>query len=308
MKKTNKNRRIAIYIVIAAVFIGLLYYASTQSETGVTGSTIINAKEYDYSRAGNPEYYSLLPAKPADFDSIRLMWERGIIRDVPEKIDETYWKQPEWFPNYAKTFVPALEKLVEAGNREPIWSLGIFDSQIYRRINQGWLQNPYEPNTTGHGIIEIKNDSVIIKHRFWLRASPGATRRYGVGLSSVYPEKTYLKGNALWGIPEGTISQDAEIAKEYINLWAAEGESGGTEFSFGVYWPKLEPNYIREIWVTTEIKKDIPKGIYIVGIDAGAPSREYQHEQSLKYGLGYTDPNIGMYRGPSEFRIFIEII
>jgi hypothetical protein len=96
--------------------------------------------------------------------------------------------------------------------------------------------------------------------------------------------------------------------EKYITAYAGDTESGKSEFNLGTYWPKLSPDYLKEIELTTEISKDTPKGIYVVGVDMGAPSREYQQEQSLKYLLSYTDPNIGMYRGPSEFRLFIEVI
>jgi len=309
LKKRSKLRKTALYILIAVIAIAALYYVSNYEEIGVTGSTIIETKpKYDYSRDGNPEYYSLLPPKTADFDQIKYMWERGIIRDDPERLNESYWKQPEWFPLYKETFVKSLEDLVAAGNREPIWSLGTFPVQKYGIINQNWLQNPTEPTTPGHGLFEIIEDGVIIKHRFWIRAIPGATKVFGVGLSTSYPEKGLLLSEAKWDISEQMIEQDPDVAKEHIKTVVYEKESGEAEFNFGTYWPKLQPDYIKEIWVEVEINKDIPKGKYIVQVDLGAPSREYQESQSLKYGLGYVDPNIGIYRGPSKFRLFIEII
>ncbi|NIM46962.1 MAG: hypothetical protein GTN40_02265 [Candidatus Aenigmarchaeota archaeon] len=309
LKKRNKFRRTAIYIIIAVIALSALYYVSNYEEIKVTGSTIIGTKsKYDYSRTGNPEYYSLLPPKPADFDEIKYMWQIGIIRDNPERINESYWKQPEWFPQYTEGFVRTLENLLEAGNREPIWSLGIFDAQIYRIINQNWLQDPTEPTSVGHGLFEIKEDSVVVKHRFWVRAIPGAMKIFGVGLYTSYPEEGLLLSNARWGISEELIKQDTELAQKHLNIQIYEKESGKTEFNLGTYWPQLQADYIKEVWVETEIDKEIPKGRYIVQVDLVAPSREYQESQSLKYGLGYVDPNIGIYRGPSKFRLFIEII
>ncbi|NIO44406.1 MAG: hypothetical protein GTN36_02530 [Candidatus Aenigmarchaeota archaeon] len=307
--KKNKFRRTALYVIIAIIAISVLYYVDNYEEFTVTGSTIIESKpKYDYSRSGNPEYYSLLPPKAADFDQIKYMWERGIIRDNPENVNESYWKQPEWLPLYKESFVDILEDLVEAGDREPIWSLGTFPVQKYVIINQNWLQNPTEPTTTGHGLFEIKENGVIVRHRFWVRAIPGAMKRFGVGLQTSYPEEGLLLSEAKWGISEQMVEQDPEVAKEHIKTVVYEKESGKTEFNFGTYWPKLQPDYIKEIWVEVEVDKDIPKGKYIVQVDMGAPSREYQESQSLKYGLGYVDPNIGIYRGPSKFRLFIEII
>ncbi len=293
-------------MIVAIVIIGALYYASTAGT--ITGSTIIETKKYDYTRTGNPDYYSLLPPKPEDFNQVKLMWVNGIIRDVPERVNESYWKQPEWFPFYEENFVGPLEMLIEVGDREPIWGLGIFDAQIYRRINQEWLKNPYVPETSGHGIVEIGNESVIIKHRFWVRAVPGAAKHFGVGVSVVYPKEALLFANAKWGIKEEEITQDPEETKKYIKALTYEKDSGETEFTLGIYWPKLQPDYIKEVEVEVEIDKNTPKGKYIVQVDAAAPSREYQHEQSLKYGLLYTDPNIGMFKGPNRFKLFIEII
>lgn len=305
MKKNKK--RIALYAIFAVALIAFLYLMNNP----ITGNIITGAnatQEYDFSRAKNPDYYSLLPPMPSDFNVIQLMWKQGIIRDDPDRINSSYWKQPEWFPNYGETFLPTL-KFVAESNRMAIWSLGIFDAQIYRGISQEWLKNASEiPNTFGHGELEIKENSIIVKHRFWLRAAPSAAKIYGVGLSTVYPGETYLIGNLAIGIPNETIKQDPEITKKYIKASAVERDSDATEFNLGTYWPKLSPDYVKEIEVAAEIQKDIPKGMYVVGVDAGAPSREYQEEQSLKYLLTYTDPNIGMFRGPSEFRLFIEIM
>lgn len=300
MKKNNK-KRIILYAVAAVVLIAVLYLINNP----ITGNTIsaTETKKYDFSRAGNPDYYSLLPPKPADFDQIKLMFERGIIRDDPERINESYWMQPEWFPNYDK-FVSALEELAKVQNREPAWSLGIFDAEIYTKINKQWLQNPTETTTSGHGIYEIKNNSLIIKHRYWIRAVPGAVKHFGVGLYISYPKEALLLSNAKWGISQEVVKQDPNVTKQYIKARI----DGPTEFILGIYLPKLNPDYMRQVDVAVEINKDAPKGKYIVQVDAGAPSRNFQEEQSLKYGLDYTDPNIGIYRGPNTFDLFIEII
>ncbi len=302
--KKNINKRVILYAVIAVVLIAGLYLLNNPS--AITGSSVAST-HFDLSR-NNPDYYSLLPPMPPDFITIQLMWSQGIIRDYPEIINESYWKQPEWFPLYNENFLPTLEMIAEE-NRMPIWSLGVFDSQIYNRINHEWLLNASEiPKTSGYGILELRNSSIVLKHRFWIRAAPGAAKIYGVRLSTVYPPTTLLKGNYAFGIPNETLEQNPATAERYVKVTAVEYETGSTTFNMGTYWPKLSPDYVRQIELTAEIDRNIPKGIHIVGIDMVAPSREYQEEQSLKYLLAYTDPNIGMFRGPSEFRLFIDVI
>ncbi len=304
----KKNRRIALYIIVAVALIAVLYFANNPITgsffTGYSDKTIEPIK---FSREDFPEYYSSLPPKPADFDQIRLMWERGIIRDIPERINESYWKQPEWFPDYKKSFVSVLEDL-STSNRIPVWSVGIFNIQIYRRINKDWLENPTIPETQGHGIVEIKNDSVVIKHRFWIRSSVGSLRWFGVGLKPVYPQRSLIVGDPRWFIEKKEVTQDPEEVKKYIKIDMWEHATVGKEFNLGFYWPELSPEYQKQVWVTAEIDRDIPKGLYIIGVEVGKPSREYQHEQSLKYGLTYTDPNIAMHVNPGTFELFIEII
>jgi len=298
--KKNKIKRVALYAIAAVVIIAVLYYINSP----MTGNVIsTNTAKVQFSRQANPDYYSLLPPKPADFDQIKLMFERGIIRDDPDRINESYWMQPEWFPRYIESFVYSLEETYNEG-REPIWSIGIFDSQIVRSINKDWLKNPVMPNTTGHGIVEINNDSVIVKHRFWLRAVPGAIKHFGVRIYTSYPAYAHLLGNAFWGIGEENITQDPNVTEKYIKIWA----DGPDTFILGTYWPKLEPDYIREIQVEAKISKDTPKGMYIVEVDVGSPSKDYQQEQSLKYGLTYTDPNIGMFMSTPSFKLFIEVV
>jgi hypothetical protein len=189
--KKNSKKRVALYAIAAVVLIAALYLINRP----ISGNVIADqTNRVQFSREANPDYYSLLPPKPSDFDQIKLMFQTGIIRDNPERINESYWKQPEWFPRYAESFLPALDSTYN-DNREPIWSVGIFDTQIYRRINHDWLKNPTIPSTTGYGTIEIKNNSVIVKHRFWIRASVGATRHFGVMLYVDYPANSSLLGS-----------------------------------------------------------------------------------------------------------------
>ena len=245
---------------------------------------------------------------PSDFSQIQLLWQQEAIRDDPQRINSSYWKQPEWFPLFSQNFVPTLNMIADE-NRMPVWSLGIFDSQIYNRINSEWLTNASSvPDTAGRGVVEVMNDSIVIKHRFWMRAAPGAAKIYGVGIYPVYPASSYLKGNDALGIPNETLYQNPNITQRYMNISAYESESNSTEFNMGTYWPKIDPDYVKEIEVTIVIQKNTSKGIYILGIDAAAPSRSYQEAQSLKYLLKYTDPSIGMARFPSEFRLFVEVM
>ena len=303
MKKDNK-KRIVLYAIVAVVLIAVLYYINNP----MTGNVIVNTNStYKFTRSENPDWYSLLPPKPSNFDEIRIMWERGIIKDIPEIMNESYWKQPEWFPRYNEGFVGNLQAIAASG-REPIWSVDIFDAQTYRVINRDWLQNPTMPNSTGEGVLELKSDSVVLRNRFWTRASVGALRIFGVGIYPVYPDKTLILGSLRWNLEKREIQQDPEMVKKYIKVSAVETESGKTEYNLGTYWPKLSPDYQKQVWVITELKKDIPKGIYVVGVEAGSPSKEYQESQSLKYGLSYTDPNIGMFVNPGRFELFIEIV
>ncbi|MHA1866311.1 MAG: hypothetical protein ACTSWZ_07385 [Candidatus Heimdallarchaeaceae archaeon] len=304
MKKSNKNRRIILYVISAIIAIIALYYIN-YSDILITGSTITNnVSKYDYSREGNPEYYSLLPPKPDDFDEIKLMLLRGIISDDIERINESYWKQPEWFPFYKESFLDPIEDTVRT-NRIPIWSLGIYDAQIYRQINKKWLSNPTEipEKQTRKGFVEIKNNSIIVKQRFWIRAAPPAVKHYGVGLKIIYPDKALLKGNPNYGISRREVTQNPNTTQQYMKAWVEP-----KEFTLGTYFPKLSPDYVKQVWISVEISKDTPKGSYIIGVDAGAPSKEYQEEQSLKYGLAYTDPSIGMAVYPAEFRLFIDVV
>jgi hypothetical protein len=292
LKKQVRNKRIFIYaaIAIAALaIVGVSYMGAP-------------AQSSEFSRQTNPDYYSLLPPKPSDFDQMNLMFKTGVIRDNPERINQSYWMQPEWFPRYSEAFLPAVQKVYDEKSIV-IWSLGVYESQLFRVINKDWLDNPTAPASAGSGIVQVNNDSIVVQHRFWLRAAPGATQMFGVGLRVVYPNTTNMKEGFISNNTE-TIIQDPQVTEKYINA----SFEGPAEFTLGTYFPKLNPDYIRQIWVDVEISKNTPKGMYVVGVDASAPSKDYQEEQSYTYGLTYTDPNIGMFRGPAEFRLFIQVV
>ncbi len=304
MKKNNK-KRIALYAIVAVVLIAILY--AINRPTTITGDTVAStAGKYDFSR-NNPDYYSLLPPKPADFDQIKTMLDTGIIRDFPDRINESYWKQPEWFPRYNESFVGALEDIYKA-SRIPIWSIDIYDAQIYRQINRDWLGNATMEGMNDPALIEIKNDSIVLRHRFWVRTSVGALQQFGVGLYESYPSEAKLIASPRTGFNLRILTQDPELVKKYISVDAVEGQSGGKEFNLGIYWPKLSYEYQKQVLVTVEIKKSTPKGFYVIAVQPGRPSKDYQESQSLKYGLTYTDPNIGMFVNPGMFKLFIEVV
>jgi hypothetical protein len=302
--KKNSKRRIVLYAIVAVVLIAILY--AINNPTKITGNVVASTTgKYDFSR-NNPDYYSLLPPKPDDFDQIKTMLDTGIIRDFPDRINESYWKQPEWFPGYNQSFVAVLEDISNA-SRIPIWSIDIYDAELYRQINKDWLESATMEGMNDPALIEIKNDSIVLRHRFWVRASVGSLQWFGVGLYESYPPQATLIASPKTGFESRTLTQDPELVKKYISVDAIESVSGSKEFNLGIYWPKLSYEYQKQVLVTVEIKKSTPKGFYVIAVQPGSPSKDYQESQSLKYGLTYTDPNIGMFVNPGTFKLFIEV-
>lgn len=287
-KKDRKSLYLVIAIVCMALF-GITILSLNKGDSNPTTGDVVNTFVI------TPEYYSNLPSKPENFDVVKALRQQGVIEDVPERIDETYWKQVDWFP-LPETFLDAVENTANT-QYHPWWCVGFYDAQITGRI-------------------ENIDRGTTFTQRVWMRTMPGSRLDFGVKLVPSYPSKKEMIGSRKYGTEDRTIFQDIEVAREHIKakilrICSDSNNCENTDTTvLGWTLPKLEYDYVKEVWFEVEVSKDIPKGTYIVNFDAVAPDKKFTSDRvwdAIESNQGYNDPNIGNSCGVPHFTFFVEV-
>lgn len=293
-----KRLVISIVIIIAAICISVFYFMNTQATTQETTKTGLETKLEALLGEPIPEkrplyfdeeiqetVFSKLPEMPNDFYQVRTMLLYNMLRFDPEKINESYWKQPEWFPNYKTLVVPLIQNAKE--NRRAIWCVGVYPARDLIVLERN------EDVTEGY---------TEITRYMWVRSAPLVEQVIGVKSNPIYPQHETLEASEEYGTPGMEVYQDPSMAQEYIDI-----STDLDEFILTPNFPIYTEDYVKMIEVTIRIRNDIPEGKYVVGLDFGGPSGEFTEENLWKYKLHYTDPNVGMSCGSRESRIFIQV-
>lgn len=288
IKKKVKRMKRELVIGISVVCIALVLFALST----------VKIESETYGFAITPDYFSEIPKKPYNFDIVQKLRVSGVIEDRPETIDEKYWKQVEWMP-LSNLFFDAVENTANSPYL-PWWCVGIYDAQMVGRIEN---------------IKSLGNDTVFTQ-RFWVRSVPGSMTNLGMKIQPSYPTSKKLTGSRKFGVEDMTVTQNPLIAKEYIRIRVLRvcSDSNNCEetdtFVLGPTLPKLDYNYVKEVWFEVTVSKEIPPDWYVVSLDAVAPSSKFTSDMIYKYleeNKGYQDPNLGQSCGIPSFSFFVEV-
>ncbi|MEM4255270.1 MAG: hypothetical protein QXR53_02985 [Candidatus Norongarragalinales archaeon] len=212
--------------------------------------------------AQRPDYlpsivFSKLPPFPRDFYSVDLLVENGIFSDM-KLIEEAYWKQPEFYPEFERQAVLAYQK--PPTDRWAAFGIGSYPSEV--------------------GILSPRNNVFEVNffiHTSWLVQTYQGTRfNYG------FPAKGELLKS---DFPDGTrnVTQDPEVVAKYFDV-----EITPREILLEPAFPVFEPNWVQKITVRVKVK-DAPPGRYYIAIGSQSPSKEKADEWLWKYKTRYTD-------------------
>jgi hypothetical protein len=287
IERLDKKYWIVLVIGIIAAIAGLKFIQGNTNQN----TNIITPIGLD------KEFFSKLPAKPNDFLTIQKLRESGIIEDNPERIDEKYWKQVDWMAN-GNLYIDAASNCNP--NYTPLWCAGIYDAQMVFRIeNIGSLEN-----------------NTIYDGRFWIRNIPCSRADFGIRLVPDYPMTKKLIGNIEFNANERIVTQDILTAMKYIKMKVmkvcddSKNCVDGDTFLLGSTHPTLSYDYVKEVWFEIEIDRNIPKGWYVVSLNAVSPSKQFTSDQvwqHLDMKKDYKDPNLGQACGVPEFDFFVEV-
>lgn len=295
MKKEDRRgreRRYALIVIAVVIVASVIALAASQITTYITADN-----ECDYPGEGvRPLYFDCemqktmfgqLPEMPEDFYAVRNLFLLKFVTFTDKILDERYWKQPEWFPNYEKAggALDAIKDYIEQSKvsgtwRTTVWCAGVYPSDFYAKTMAG------------------RNLTVYT----WVRNAPHQWKYEGIQLVEAYPtcdsfeERGFELGN-------NTVCQDPDYVKQYIKV-----SVDPNLFLLPPNFPAYAPEHTKIIRVDISIAEGMEPGRYVVGFDSSLPPEEFNQQYYSEYGFDYTGSPREFHCAPGpQYRLFIDI-
>jgi hypothetical protein len=264
-------------------------------EPDITG--LFTAEACDYAGKGvRPQYFDCetqkemfkeLPRIPEDFYEVKNLFLYRFVNLTGKILEEEYWKQPEWFPNYADKggALDAVKNYIKQAQesgmwRTTIWCAGIYPSDFYAKTKAG------------------RNITVYT----WVRNAPHQFKYEGIQLVKVYPlcdsfeERGFELGN-------NTVCQDPEYVKENVKISITPNLLLLTP-----NFPTYTYNHTKIIKVGVNISENMAPGRYVVGFNTELPPEWYNQQYYMEYGFDYTGSVREFHCAPGpQYRLFIDV-
>ncbi|MBD3319213.1 hypothetical protein GF342_04865 [Candidatus Woesearchaeota archaeon] len=202
--------------------------------------------------------FSLLPAFPQDFYSVRTLVRAGRITDF-EKLEPEYWLQPEFFPQFEDIGVPLLQNPPE--DRWGAFGMASYPAESIGTIAKGETLSFY----------------------FFMKSNYLVETYQGVQLSLDFPATAQVSTGL--ELPDGSkvVEQD-EVAK-YFDVRISPDA-----FLLEPNYPLFRPNGTQKIAVHITVKEDAPLGNYAITLDTTKVPEEleslWMEEYLTKYASG----------------------
>ncbi len=291
----NKNRSLPFIIVIAFSLVALAAIIAMQ-QVEIVSNIIAGGCDYTGKEVRSLYFdcdtqktmFSELPEMPEDFYATRNLFLYRFITFTEKILDEAYWKQPEWFPNFDKEggLLDSIKNYIEQSKTSgkwgvTVWCAGIYPSDFYAKTRAG------------------RNITVYT----WIRNAPHQSKYEGIRLVEAYPACDSFE-EAGFELGNNTACQDPEYAREHIKLSTIEPNL----FILTPNFPAFTTNHTRIIRVDLEISGDISPGRYVVGFDTNLPPEEFSQQYYEKFGFDYTGSAKEFHCSPGpQYRLFIDI-
>jgi hypothetical protein len=232
------------------------YSAAIEARVAAANTEVIfDQNRPDYLPAG---MYGNLPAFPKDFYSIRVLLRSGRLTDLSE-LEEGYWMQPEFFPQYEEIGLPLLQN--PPVGRWGAYGLASYPAQSIATINAG---------DTLDFFFFMKSNYIVETYQ-------------GVQLDVKYPHFAEITTGAT--MPDGSarVDQDPQVTKELFDV-----EVSPETFVLEPNFPIFRKEGIRKVKVTVTAKPNTPPGNYVIAVDTGAVPEEAEKVWIQKYLNLYT--------------------
>jgi len=224
-----------------------------------------------------PDMFKRLPEFPKDFYQIRTLVRTGRITDFAN-LEERYWMQPEFFPNFEEIGVPLLSHPPE--NRWGAYGIAVYPADMVSTIEQGKSLDTY----------------------FFIKSNYLVETYQGVNLIPIYPSHTAIQSG--FELPDGSkeVKQNSSIVKDYFDV-KVEPNPFILEPNFPIY----NINGTRKIKMTITVKENTPPGEYVVGLDTGTVPESYEQQWLKAYLNLYTSGGMTKIERP-YYQAFVQVV
>jgi len=180
--------------------------------------------------------FSLLPEFPKDFYSVRQLVRTGTISDFGE-LEEEYWKQPEFFPNFEDIGLPILQN-----PPKDRWGA------------QGYMTYPADT-------LSMVRPGEQLDVYFFIKSSYLVETYQGIMFDHSFPSSAQVTGGEL---PEGgtAVQQDPETTASYFTV-----EITPNPFILEPNFPVFRPKGTVRMKATITASPETPPGNYVVAFD-----------------------------------------
>lgn len=244
-----------VVAVIAVIGIIVLLFFNANSISGAFfGPTA------DETRSGLPiSVYRKLPEMPDDFGPVLALVKGGKVKDMCSKINDSYWRQPEFYPTFESSGVPLM--LNPPTNREGVMGYGAFP---------------------GEAIVKVDLDETnVIRTCTFVHASWFISRYQGTSLVAVYPNNIGLLRNSF---SDGTrfVEQTSEQLQEYFTI-----EVSPPYLLLEPTWGLFYNGWTEKADITITVNRNTPPGNYLVGMGVAPPPADKHEEWLWEYKTLY---------------------
>jgi hypothetical protein len=224
-----------------------------------------------------PEMFSRLPQFPKDFYQIRTLVRTGRITDFGN-LEDRYWMQPEFFPNFEEIGVPLLQHPPK--DRWGAYGIAVYPADSVSTIEKGKRLDIF----------------------FFIKSNYLVETYQGVNLVPVFPDSTSVQSG--FQMPGGAkeVKQDPEKTKGYFDI-QVEPNPFILEPNFPIY----NINGTRKVRITITAKEGTPPGNYIIGLDTDQVPNEYEQQWLKQYLNLYTSGGMTKIERP-YYQAFIQVV
>lgn len=247
-RKTAGKRKLqlvaAIVICMAAVAGAMVYLGLPKTEQ---------------TRGGLPlSVFRDLPPFPDDFYIIKVMLDSGKIKDMCSKINDTYYKQPEFYPNYQSGYDMMLNP---PEGRIGIQGYGTFPSEAITAIN------PAETNT--------------INTCFFLKTSWFISTWQGMKIVPAYAGNISFYANSFSDGSRGA-TQDSATNQQYFTI-----STDPVHVLLEPTWGYFYNGWVQKVNLQITVNPNTPKGKYIIGATVVSPDSQHNEDWLWQYKTAY---------------------
>ena len=216
------------------------------------------------------ETFSKLPPWQFDFEAVKLDFE--LSRISLQKIDERYFLQPEFYPNFGTSAIDLMKNYPK--DAEAKYGIGTYPSEY----------------------VAIAQNDEIMEVQFLIYSSWGVVSYTGLSLKPKYVETAILDRSSF---PDGSrsVSQNISYAAQHIKIISISPDEFVLEPSYSKWnlkydkedrlLPELATPHFEKAWarkITVKFQtKGLEKGKYHIGIDIFAPSTTKSEAWAWQY-------------------------